>query len=222
MLQSPKDLDAVLLDSDSYKGSLISCHLSPISMLTSEIICHWYLWAVAICWPTMDQWISSCRCLPDSGNAPVPSPSVNAAHRPGIGCFTCSSRPGPLFPLDCEQAAPPGAQPGGNWVEGSEYASSLNQPPHPTLCTAFQPAHPRLDSWNSTPFLLAPPPPPSFSPASSPPHCTTPRHVDQRLIWSGPRRLSLPSSAASRPRPTTPDRSVVAATVQCSSRLAAA
>ena len=40
-------------------------------------------------------------------------------------------------------------------MEGSEYASSLNQPPHPTLCTAFQPAHPRLDSRNSTPFLLA-------------------------------------------------------------------
>ena len=55
-------------------------------------------------------------------------------------------------------ACPPGAEPGGNWVQGSEYASSLNQPPHPKLCTAFQPAHPSWigRDWNSTPFFCSP------------------------------------------------------------------
>ena len=110
-------------------------------------------------------------------------------------------------------ACPPGAEPGGNWVQGSEYASSLDQTPHPKLCTAFQPAHPSWigRDWNSTPFSAHPAPcfsNPSLHYALSCLPAAAAAHMI-RASTQPPVLSSLP------PRPTTPDRSVVAGTVQC-------
>ena len=107
---------------------------------------------------------------------------------------------------------PPVSQLGGNWVQGCEYASSLNQPhtshfaPHSSLLmtptrlteTRIQP----LSRLAHSPLLRC-----------HPPHPLTALRPSCRLAAAHMIRASTQPPVL--PRPTTPDRSVVAGTVQC-------
>ena len=128
-------------------------------------------------------WHWHCRCRA------LEWTQLDRAHRTLAGLFTRSrSRPPPPG-----WACPPGAEPGGNWVQSSEYAS-LNQPNTPHFAPHSSLTH-RLDAQGLkfNPFFGSPCRPISL------PHCPMLRHDHQRLIWSGP-RLSLPSSPANNTR----------------------
>ena len=108
---------------------------------------------------------------------------------------------------------PPGTEPGGNWVDGCECTRQQPEPtPHLTLCAAFRPAddpNSTHGDWNSTPFLL------THSPLLRC-HPLHPLTALRPVMSTSSGSYDPGLDTASRPPPaTTPDRSVVAGTVQC-------